>query len=337
MKKQFLFALLLLSCAGLFAQSRPANKLTVEKTYFMSAISPALRGAVDRFDKESYFNDAFFNNMLKKIVLDVRYNEKEKAQIFYLMLKKVGYSFVGVDYLPPKQTYFSHHSGKMYIFQETKKCLKDVHYNINGLIQVVDSNLKKDAVLSGCALLLADLLNSEAALKKLEKYTQGTIIMTAKNPDIFNHYVCMCSSIAQNTVVSANLTKNLYTFKNEAMLEDVFCAIYSRDNYVSLMKDYILSEKNPKNELVIQTALCALASKVPIASYNKSVGSLVTEAKEEWKVELCKKMLNGDIPFRYALSSRDQLVTKLWEGVSETEYADGIMIINNNVMEFDPY
>jgi len=337
MKKQFLFLIVFLSALGSFAQSRPANKLTVEKTYFMSAISPALRGAVDRFDKESYFNDAFFNNMLKKIVLDIRYNEKEKAQIFYLMLKKVGYSFVGVDYLPPKQTYFSHHSGKMYIFQETKKALKELHYDIKGLIQVVDSNLKKDAIVAGCALLLADLLNSEVAIKKLEKYTQGSLILGAKNPDIFNHYVCMCTSIAQNTVISSNLTKNLYSFKNECMLEDVFCAIYSRDNYVSLMKDYILAEKNPKNELVIQTALCALASKVPIASYNKSVGTLVNEAKEPWKVELCKKMLNGEIPFRYALSSRDQLVTKLWEGVTETEYADGLMIINGTVMEFDPY
>ena len=337
MKKQFLFILLIASTFTGYSQTRAANKLTVEKTYFMTAISPALRGAVDRFDKESYLNDAFFNNMLRKIVMDVRYNEKDKAHIFYLMLKKIGYSFVGADYLPPRQTYFSHHSGKMYIFQETKKSLKDLHYDIKGLIQVVDSNLKKDAVLSGSALLLADLLNSEASIKKLEKYTQGNLILSAKNPDIFNHYVCMCSSIAQNTVISSNLTKNLYTFKNASMLEDVFCAIYSRDNYVSLMKEYILAEKNPKNELVIQTALCALASKVPVASYNKSVGTLVAEAKEEWKVELCKKMLNGDIPFHYALTSKDQLVSKLWEGVVETDYADGIMVINANVMEFDPY
>lgn len=337
MKKYLIAFCLLISFLSAISQNRPANKLTVEKTYFMTAISPALRGVVDRFDKESYFNDAFFNNMLKKIVLDIRYNEKEKALIFYLMLKKVGYSFAGVDYLPPKTSYFSHHSGKMSIFQETKKCLKELHYNINGLINVVDSNLKKDAILAGSAILLADLLNSEAALKKLEKYTQSNVILSAKHPDIFNHYVCMCTSIAQNSVVSANLTKNLYTFKNECMLEDVFCAIYSKDNYVSLLKDYILAEKNSKNELVIQTALCALASKVPIQSFNKCLGTLIAESKEEWKIELCKKMLNGQIPFRYELSSRDQLVPKLWEGVTQTEYSDGIMIINNNLIEFDPY
>ena len=113
MKKHFIFFFIILCTISAFSQSRPANKLTVDKTYFMTAISPALRGAIDRFDKESYFSDAFFNNMLKKIVLDIRYSEKEKAQIFYLMLKKVGYSFVGADYLPAKQTYFSHHSGKM--------------------------------------------------------------------------------------------------------------------------------------------------------------------------------------------------------------------------------
>ena len=102
------------------------------------------------------------------------------------------------------------------------------------------------------------------------------------------------------------------------------------------MKDYILQEKNPNNDLAIQTALCALAFKVPEASYHKSLETLIHEAKEDWKIKLCQELHDKKIPYNYSLSSETMLVTKLWEGVRETIYADGTMTLDGKIMEFDP-
>lgn len=336
MKKQTLLILLLASCSVFFAQVRPANKLTLQKTYYMSQISQTLRDYVDKHEKTAYFNDAFFNERLKEIVLNKSFSDKEKAQLFYLMQKKIGFAFVGSDYIPPAQSYFTHHSGKLYLMQATKKILKDLNYNVSGLLRLADSTLKIDNILSGNALLLASLLNTDKITKKLETYTKPTVILGAKNPEIFNHYVCMSASISQNSVVAANLNQSLLTFKREGMLEDVFCALYSRDNFVSIMKHYILAEKNPENELAIQTALCALAAKVPVASYKKSIETLIKESKEEWKTKMCQDLLDNKIPYNYGLSSAENFVNKLWDGVTETQYADGTMILNGVLMEFDP-
>lgn len=335
--KKLAFALLMSGlCSLLGAQVRPANKLTVQKTYYMTQISEAVREYVDKHEKTAYFNDAFFNERLKEVVLNKNFSDKEKAQIFYLMQKKIGFSFVGMDYIPPAQSYFTHHAGKLVLMQATKKSLKDLNYNVHGLLQLADSNLKKDNVLAGSALLLASLLNTDKVTKKLETYTKPTVVLSAKNPEIFNHYVCMSASISQNSVVASNLNQSLLTFKREGMLEDVFCALYSRDNFVSIMKHYILAEKNPENDLSIQTALCALAAKVPVASYKKSIETLIAESKEEWKTKLCKDLLDNKIPYGYSLSNAEGFVNKLWDGVTETQYADGNMILNGTLLEFDP-
>jgi len=334
-KQLFILALALIFVLPGFAQ-RPANKLTVEKTYCMTTIKKPLRDFVDGFEKASFFKDDFFNDLLRKVVMDKKYSEKEKAQLFYLMEKKVGYSFVGLEYLPPLQSYFTYHTGKTFIQQYTSKSLKDLNYNISGLMAVVDSNRTKDAILAGNALLLATILNSVTATKKLEKFTQLEMINTAKNPDIFNHYVCMSASISQNTVVTAHLTKNLMSFTQCGMIEDVLCAIYSKDNFVTTMKVYILNEKNPQNDLAIETALNALAAKVPKASVEKSIKVLIASAREPWKTQLCQDLLDGKIPFNYRLTSKDQLVNKTWDGVSATVYTDGTIVLNKGLMEFDP-
>ena len=329
-----LFALAII--LDISAQGRDVNKRTLEQTYSYREIKLSLRAKIDSVEKTAYFKDEFFNAYLKNILLNKKYSEKEKVQLFYLMQKKVGYAFVGIDYVPPKQSYFTHHAGKIFLNQNTKKYLAPLKYKVSKLLQLVDSNIKKDAVLAGNALLLASMLNDLETGKKLETYSQSTVIRGSKNSNIFNHYLCLSASLVQNKNITDNLIKNLMSFQEECMLEDILCAIYSRDNFVTIMKNYILAEKNESNDLSIETALCALEAKVPKASVQKSIESLIFEGRELWKVQLCKDLLDGKIPYNYALSKEDQLVTKQWEGVSQTIYNNGVMILNGNLMEFDP-
>ncbi len=329
----FLFSLIF---HNVFSQARDVNKKTLEQTYTYKQIKPALRNKIDSVEKSAYFKDEFFNGYLKKVLQNKKYSDKEKVQLFYLMQKKVGYAFVGIDYVPPKQSYFTHHSGKIFLNQNTKKSLLGLNYKVNKLLQLVDSNINKDAILAGNALLLAATLNDAEVAKKLEQLTKGSVILGSKTPNIFNHYLCLSASMVQNKAITANLIQNLMTFKQECMLEDILCAIYSQDNFVTIMKSYILAEKNSANDLSIETALCALEAKVPKASVKKSIESLILESQELWKVQLCKDLLEEKIPFNYGLSNGEQLVTKQWEGVLQTIYNNGVMVLNGSLMEFDP-
>jgi hypothetical protein len=335
MKKLFSLLFFIVLLNG-YSQVRNVNKLTLESTYSYKEIHKSLRDLIDGNPKENYFDDDFFNNLLKKIVLDKQFTEEEKAKLFYLLLKKIGYAFAGVEYVPPKQNYFTYHQGKVYILQKTKSVLKDLNYNATGLLQVVDSNYIQDPILASNALLLSTLLDSDNTLKTLDHYSKADVIMQSKNPDIFNHYVCLSASITQDTLIRMNLEKNIAAFTKEGWLEDVFCALYSKNNPVAIIKTYITKEKNPQNDLTIQTALCALSDKVPPASFQQSVKTLMTSSKEKWKNDLLKNVLAKKIPFNYGLTSKDQLVTKVWDGVIISSYLDGILISNGTLMEFDP-
>lgn len=330
-----LFFLLFANLLGI-AQTRNINKLTLETTYTMVEINKSLRDLIDQADKSSYFDDDFFNTLLKTIVSDKRWTEKEKVQLFYLMQKKLGYAFVGINYLPPKHNFYMFHLSETYTWLKTKSTLKELNYNVSKLIQLVDSNLTQDAVLASNALLLATILNPDSVSKKLEHYIQKQTILTSKNPNIFNHAVCMSASLYQNPVIVESLTKNILGFKESCFIEDALCALYSKNNPVGFIKDYILAEKNQANASAIQTALCALSIKVPPATFDKSVKSFLTESKEKWKKELCKNILDKKIPFNYNLSDKEQIVTKVWENVTLSLYTDGALISNYTLLEFDP-
>lgn len=319
-----------------FSQGRPINKLTLETTYSYVGISKGLRDIIEQPEKSSYFDDEFFNNMLKKIVLDKQFGDKEKVQLFYLMQKKLGFAFVGVNYLPPKQNYFNFFMGEVLTCHKTRMSLRELKYDPTSLLALVDSTWKRDPILASNALLLATILNSESSASTLEKYSQGEMILQAKNPDIFNHYLCLSAAIKQDTVITTNLVKNTTFFKSENYIEDAFCALYAKNNSVSTIKTYILQEQNPQNDLAIQTALSALSSKVPPATFEKSVKSFIDEAKEKWKKDLCKNILTNKTPYNYSIADAELVVTKKWEGVTLSLYTDGALMTNGTLLEFDP-
>jgi hypothetical protein len=332
------FTIFLLLPFFCLAQS-PAKHLggpDLAKTYSYRTIHKSLIETIDLPGKEAYFDDGFFNSTLKKMVNNKAFTEKEKVQMFFLMQKKIGFGFIGSEYIPPKQNYFTYHVGKIYTYQKTKLNLKDLRYDVKSLLAIVDSNLTKDGILASNALFLATLVNTDSVLKKLHYYSRGDIILGAKNPEIFNHYVCMAASLVQDTVVVNNLENNLQIFENGAFKEDVLCAIYSRNNGLGLIRQYILNEKNPLNELAIQTAICVVYNKLPAEAAQKNLRNLQEEVPEKWKADIIKSTLANKVPFNYKISSADLLVTKIWSGVNLVQYNNGTLIINGDISEFDP-
>lgn len=336
MKKLLLF----IFCCSLFytsfSQSRPINKLTLETTYSYVEIKESLRDFIDKEDRPSYFDDAFFNNLLKKILQDKNYSDKEKVQLFYLMQKKLGFAFVGINYLPPKLNYFNFFKGEILTWQKTRASLKALNINPSHFLKIADSAFSKDPILSSNALLLAMLVNPDISYKKVVQYSKGEVILKSKYPDIFNHMVCLCAGIKQDSVMIENLVNNVLNFKKESQIEDALCALYAKPNSVVTIKDYILKEQNPENDLAIQTALCALGSIVPDATLKKSIKSFISETKEPWKKEILKNILNDKVPFNYSLANPLQIVTKKWEGIILSLYTDGALISNGALLEFDP-
>lgn len=328
-----LFTILALSAE---AQQREASPLVYEKSYSYTAIHKSLRDLVNQNDKAVYFRDEFFNAMLKKVLEDKQFTAEEKVKVFYLMLQKIGYAFAGVEYIPPKLNYFTHHVGKIYVLEKTAKSLAGTAFPAGEALRVMQNQLTGDPLLAGNALLLATLLNKDSVLPHLSRMLDTGIVLASGMPIVLNHYLCMSASIAQNDSVSEKLRILLQSYRNEEMLEDVLCALYTRSSPVTPIQKYILTENDPTNDLAIQTSLNALAFRVPEATYKRSVAGLALTANHKWKEELLKKMSQGKIPHNYSLSSGDALVTKAWNGVVVSQYLNGTLISIGQFMEFDP-
>ena len=319
-----------------FSQPRNVNKITLETTYSYTDIHKSLRDMVDAVKKESYFKDEFFNSMLKKILLDKQFTAKEKVQLFYLMQKKLGYAFVGVNYLPPEQNYFIFHLSKTQVLQRTKTDLAPAKIDAGIFLMMADSHKTNDPVMASNALLLATLLNTDKALPKLRSNSDGQNVLRSKNPGIYNHYLCLSASLVQDSIVSGNLRKNLSLFKEEGMLEDVLCALYSKPYPVAPIKEFITQEKNPANDLAILTAICALQTKVSEVSFQQGLKNIANNLQEPWKKELLTKVIENKIPFNYSVTKPQQLAAKVWDQVQVSYYSDGTLISNKTLLEFDP-
>ena len=329
----FLFSTLIFT--GFSQGNKNGDKATLGKTYSYGSVYAGLRNMIDKPNKSNYFSDDFFNDLLKKILQDPKFSDKEKIQLFYLMQKKIGYAFSGISYLPPQQNYFTNHTGKVYTYQKTQVSLKGLNYNPAAFLKIAETYRTSDALLSANALLLASLINPDSAVKKLQFFTKGNVIKEAKNGAIFNHYACLSAALAQDSIVVKNLTKNLNTFTSKEWIEDVLCALYAKSNPLSLIKQYIINEKNERNGLAIQTALCVLAGKIPEPSFERSLQGIEKSVNEKWKKDILNNVLAKKYLFDYSLASNDKVTTKVWEGFTVQVYNDGVLITNGIFTEFD--
>ena len=336
MRSFFATAVLTAVSVVCFAQNRPASPLVYEKSYSHTKISKSLRDLVNQNEKQVYFRDEFFNSMLRKTLEDPQYTSDEKVRIFYLMLQKLGYGFAGVEYVPPRQSYFAHHLGKIYVLEKTSRSLSGVKFGVSDVLRVMKKELDQDPLMAGNALLLATMLGRDSAATAINTLLDTAVISSSKMPGILNHYACLSASLSQNDTTVKRLERLLTGLKKEEMIEDALCALYSKNNPVTPIQKYVISENNPANDLAIQTALNALSFRVPDASYRHSIKTLLATTRMRWKEELLRKLLNNDIPFNYSLTNADTLVTKSWDGVVVSTYLNGTLISIGEFMEFDP-
>lgn len=308
----------------------------MQTTYSQVDISKPLRDLIDQQKREDFFNDDYFNTFLRDVIEDKSHSGQEKVQLFYLMLKKVGYAFVGVNYLPPKQNYYVFHLTKIAVLEKTMNFLQASKIDVTPFLALTDEFKTNDPVISSNALLLAMLINPEKTTKTLYKMTLASTIQRSKNPVIINHYACLAASLASDTVVTANLKANLFALKKEAMLEDVICALYSKQAPLSTIKEYILKETNEMNDLAIQTALCVLQTKISPAAFPQNVKSISAAATEPWKKQVLDDVFSNKYPYTYLLTADDKVTNKAWDGVQMSVYLDGTLISNNTLLEFDP-
>ena len=336
MKRNLLLVVCSLAWLATFSQSRPINKLTMQTTYSQVDISKPLRDLIDQQKREDFFNDDYFNTFLRDVIEDKSHSGQEKVQLFYLMLKKIGYAFVGVNYLPPKQNYYVFHLTKIAVLEKTMNFLQASKIDVTPFLALTDEFKTNDPVISSNALLLAMLINPEKTTKTLYKMTLASTIQRSKNPVIINHYACLAASLASDTVVTANLKANLFALKKEAMLEDVICALYTKQAPLSTIKEYILKETNEMNDLAIQTALCVLQTKISPAAFPQNVKSISAAATEPWKKQVLDDVFSNKYPYTYLLTADDKVTNKAWDGVQMSVYLDGTLISNNTLLEFDP-
>jgi len=336
MKKKLLLTVCSLAWLATFSQSRPINKMTMQTTYSQVDIEKSTRDYVDAQKREDYFSDNFFNAFLKQALENPAMTARQKVQVFYLMLKKIGYGFAGVSYLPPKQNYFILHLSKLSVLEKSQANLLTAKLDAGPILALADEQKTNDPLLSSNALLLAMLMDRDKTIKFLQKQSQASIIKRSKNPAITNHYVCLTASLTYDSLIASNLRANLQTFKQEALVEDLLCAIYSKPAPLGGIKEYILQESNEQNDLAIQTAVCILQTRLSPAAFIQNIKTIANSAPEPWKKTLLNDIVIQKYPYNYSLTTEDQLVPKVWDGVQMSLYLDGTLISNNSLLEFDP-
>lgn len=330
MKKIFLLILSLL----LVTITKADNCKDSPEAYTNKNISKKIKQLVNKNPRQKYLKDSFFNSFLYDVLTNKKLTEAEKVQAFYLMQKNIGYAFGGVGFLPPKNNYYSTFMNMPGAYDKTIEFLKDKHYDIKPLLELVDTNYKSDVLLASSAMLLATLANPKKAEPALVNYTNYDFIAATQVPFIFNHYVCVCACFVQNQQIVVNLTANLYLLDSEEAEEDALCGIYSKANSFSIVDEYLKKISNSSKKLAFESGLNIIYSSFGAEKYKEVLRTTIATTNMPWKKELCQNIVDGKIRYDYNIASLDQMMVKVWDGVRLTLCEDGILINNNGLIEF---
>ncbi|MCK5707541.1 MAG: hypothetical protein KAI43_07785 [Candidatus Aureabacteria bacterium] len=312
--------------------------LITSRTVYTEIAPPEARNAqkvlersqniVDKFPVNDLIKDAYFINRLKQIINSSVLNDDEKVDAFYLMLKKIKWSFSGIVIIPPRSNYFNTYKGFIGTYFYYQKELKKLNYNVSKMLFIAKKDYKTNVVHSSNALLLAALLDPKTTKKQIEVFLKYETIMNAQVPDILLHHVCLASVLTKDLKTVSQLANFLNKDLTEEGSEDVLCTmgIFTSKTFINRTIRFLKNFENMEHDLTAETAMVILRKRLDENDFQKIMAKLLnTNIKLKKIYEALRN--NKFITIR---KMDEKNFYKSWDDFDIVIYEDGMLIKYKN-------
>jgi quinoprotein glucose dehydrogenase len=299
------------------ASDEPAKPEKLDKKPSF-AIEPAALAYVGKFDRMALFKDETFVRALKDLAAS-DLSPAAKADAFALMLERIGWLFVGAARLFPGRGYAETQAMIVTTLVEYEQKMPK-GLEVRPLLELARTARNDHPLRSSNALLLATILNREAAKDAVRKAIDLKAIEAAQVPAIDLHNLSLAAALTADPKLVGELVALLPKIHSEESREDLIAITlnYRTDELRGQIEQFVRTQFPALFDNSVQTALIVLAHVGPpnhFRDFYKSLGDLNKDKKD---IDLLRKF--WDRGFRDRLQPDEQALSplKIWDGFTLT-------------------
>lgn len=285
-------------------------------------VEPTAAAFVARFDRRALLEDPVFLKALEDLARSDLTPEAQ-ADAFALLQRQLGWLFSGAVRVFPKLGYAETQAQVLTTyFQYQEQLPKDL--KVGPLLDLARTARAAHPLRGSNALLLATILNHNAAQEAVTKAIDLKLVESAPVPAIDLHNLCLAAALTRDPRVVAALLAFLPKIESEESREDLITmtAIYRDPALQTPIEDFVRARFPALFDQSIKTALRVLIHGSEInhfRAFYKSLG----DGKAPEDVETLRKFWDSQFadPLRADVPGQSPL--KLWDGFAFAVGQDG--------------
>jgi hypothetical protein len=297
-------------------------------------ISQQAKRIVASMKPQDLTRDDYFLSSLTGILNNKGLQEFQKVEAFYVMLKKIGWFFNGSIRIFPGTDYLETFTGFLGTYLRYQGLLEPIHYDVGGLLNIVNVEYTKNVILASHALLLASILDHESTSKILKNFMNENAIKRSHMPDIFLHYLSLSVGLCRKYEIALQLFQLLNGSQSEEAKEDILCTLglFYVPSVIERIKDYVIKsiEENLFDNTVY-TGLGVLRKRLKEEQFEKFFNELeqntndqkVKKELETFRKNKFENWMKTEPKFRSGF-------IKTWDKYDVALYDDGYLVSYKN-------
>lgn len=290
------------------------------------AIDPEVVEWAQPLDVRQLMRDEVFLDALRSVLANPDYAEADKADAFYLLLKKIRWNFSGAIQIPPDMDYPATFDGMARTFLDYQAQLRDLRYDVAPFLRIAAADHRENVVRASHALLLAGLLDRTAAAGALEPLLAPEEIQRSQVPDVWRHHLALTTVLARKPALAARFAESWNSTASEEGREDVLLVLgIYRD--ADRIRALLAADQDPAHDLTLETGALVLRRCLPPDAFAEAFDGLL--AANPVHAESLRSLKGGD--FRSSTRTPDAF-WKTWDGVDVVLYDDGIHLAYGEIL-----
>ena len=322
--------ILLLVLALLSADPSYAVKAPEEIRRQAISLSPEAENFMQSIQISQLAENRYFGEMLLRMLSRPDLSDDQKVDVFYAMLKSIGWGFSGAVRIPAYYNYFQVFGGYVSSFLRYQENVELFAYEVSGLLEIARRDAQQRVSHASHALLLAMLLNAKDSKASLEEFLDAETIQQAQVPAIWLHYLAFAVVLSREATLALKMGDLLDSTDTEEGQEDILCAlgVFEAEENFARIKQFIHDTLETDYNQAVETAVLITKQRLSPNDFYIFYMELLSEATRTFQLkELQERQFRSDI-WR---DNAKKIYLKVWDNFDLRIYDDGILLTYKNI------
>ncbi len=285
------------------------------------------RGVENKAEPDTEQETPSLADQVRAVWADEYLSDNDKLQAFRMITENEWLAFAGFVHVYSGRSYLDVFHWHKTRFGEAMAEL-DSDADVDALLAIAKDKMGDDPLVSADAMMLAAMLNWEAAQPVLIELSNPNVAKDALVRPIHIHTLCLIAASKQSLPMIEHLQPILHLTAHEEIREDILCAIvgFNHAEETDWVKGFVEANVKGDFDQALRTALLILSKRLNTEKYKAYMDSLIESVQEAEKVEHLARY-RDDTSGLGVMEPPPNGVSwfyKGWDGFEFTQHEDGV-------------